>query len=203
MDILKKIIKGMIVTVSCSVAQAGVITQSFDSSWLIDVWDYYGDVSAMEWEYQIYTPWDDSLGNLTSVVISTDLSGTRADADDDLRIRSGFFTGWNPVNYQYSRTTIIDGGDNHFSTTLRQSYTTSEEIAVVSDYTYFTGIYDSGAGTGGAWYYFESRTENNTHSIEAKTTLSYFFDPIVVPTPATFAIFGIALAGLNFMRRKK
>jgi hypothetical protein len=203
MKMVKKIIVGIMISCSWVVAQAGVITQTFDSSWQTGVWDYYNDIAAMEWEYQTYTPWDGSMGNLTSVVISSKFTGVREDVNDELRVRSAFFTGWEPVNYQYSKTVIIDGGDNQFSTNWSQSYNTPEEIAVITNYSYFTGIYDRGPGTGGAWYYFESRTENGIHSIEATTTLSYYYDAIAVNSPTTLPLLGIALASLIFIRLKK
>jgi len=200
---MRKLAVAIVALGSVSVAQADLITQTFDSAWSIDVWDYYGDVSAMEWHYQAYTPWDSSLGTLTSVEIFTQVTGTRDDATDTVRIRSSFFTGWNPVKYQYSRTAFIVGGDTSFSSSWSRSYTAPAAIAAVTDYQYFTGVYDTGAGTGGAWYYFESRTEGAAHSIAATTTLSYYYDPISVPEPGTLGLFGIGLFGLAFMRRIK
>jgi hypothetical protein len=202
-NLLKKLAVVVVALGSVSIAQAGLITQTFDSAWSIDVWDYYGDVSAMEWHYQAYTPWDSYLGTLTAVEIFTELTGTREDATDTVRIRSSFFTGWDPVDYQYSRTAYIAGGDTSFSSSWSRSYTTPEAIAAVTDYQYFTGVYDTGAGTGGAWYYFESRTEGAAHSIAAATTLSYYYDPISVPEPSTLALFGIGLFGMALARRRK
>jgi hypothetical protein len=193
---------------SPATARAAFIRQTFESSWSVDVWDFYGDVSAMNWHYQPYTPWDSSLGTLTSVEILLELSGTRHDAADTVRIRSSLFTGWNPVEYQYSQVKYIAGGDVGFSGIWSSSYTTPEAISAVTDYRYFTGVYDSGAGSGGAWYYFESRTENDAHTIAAKTTLLYHYDPISVPDPVpeptSIALWGIAALGMGlFVRRKK
>ena len=186
-----------------TVSQAGVITQTFESSWSVDVWDYYGDVSAMKWQYQPYTPWDSSLGTLTSVEILLEFAGTRVDAGDAVRIRSGLFTGWNPVQYQYSRMEYVTGGEVGFSGSLSNSYTTPEAIAWVTNYRYFTGVYDSGAGTGGAWYYFESRTENAGHAIAAKTTLSYYYDPISVPEPGTLGLLLVGMVGVGLAKKGK
>lgn len=185
------------------IAYASVITQTFESSWSVDVWDHNGDLAAMEWEYQTYRPWDSDLGTLTSVEIFTEFEGTRDDVAEPLRIRSSFFTGWNPVEYQFSQTDNIAAGDRNFSGTWGSSYTTPEAIAAVTDYEYFTGVYDSGAGSGGAWYYFESRTENAAHTIAAKTTLSYHYDSVSVSEPGYLGLLGLGLAGLGLARRKR
>lgn len=186
-----------------AIGQAGVITQTFESSWSVDVWDYYGDVSAMQWQYQPYTPWDSSLGTLTSVEILLEFAGTRVDAADTVRIRSGLFTGWNPVQYQYNQMEHVTSGELAFSGILRNSYTTPEAIAWVTNYRYFTGVYDSGAGSGGAWYYFESRTENAAHAIDVRTTLSYHYDPISVPEPGTLGLLAMGMACMGLARKRE
>ena len=184
-------------------AHAAVITQSFESSWTVDVWDYKGDVSAMEWHYQQYTPWDPSLGTLTSAEIRLEFAGTREDAAETVRIRSGFFTGWEPVQYQYSLKEYAAGGDATFTGDWSRSYTTPEDIAEITDFEYFTGVYDSGAGSGGAWYYFESRTDNAAHAVAAKTTLSYYYDPVSVPEPGTPGLLLMGLVGAGLARKRK
>jgi hypothetical protein len=202
MNLIKKLAIGVIVLGVSSVSQAVLVTQTFSSVWTVNVWNYYGDISAMDWHYQTYTPWDSSLGTLTAVDISTQFLGTREDASDAVRIRSSFFTGWDPVNYQYSHTAYIVSGESNFSGSWSRSYTTSDAIAAVTNYQYFTGVYNAGAGTGGAWYYFESRTESAGHSIEASTTLSFYYDPISVAEPNTLGLFVVTLASISFLRRK-
>lgn len=115
MNLIKKLAIGVIVLGVSSVSQAVLVTQTFSSVWTVNVWNYYGDISAMDWHYQTYTPWDSSLGTLTAVDISTQFLGTREDASDAVRIRSSFFTGWDPVNYQYSHTAYIVSGESNFS----------------------------------------------------------------------------------------
>src|SRR4051812_4997187 len=76
-------------------AHAATIVQDFDSNWTIAPWEYDGDIAAQNWQYLNYAPWDASMGTLTSVSISTTISGTRNEVDT-LGIRYAFFTGWSP-----------------------------------------------------------------------------------------------------------
>ena len=202
MNLIEKMALSIVLLCAIPFAHAGLVTQSFTSSWTVDIWDYYGDLAAMKWHYQPYAPWDTATGNLTSVVITTQITGTRADANDTVRIRESFFTGWNPVSYQFSDNLYLTGDGNSFGGVWTYTYATPAAIAAVTDYQYFTGEYQSGAGTGGAWYYFESRTENAGHSIDATTTISYYFDSISVSEPISLFILCIGVFALREIRRQ-
>jgi hypothetical protein len=73
MNLINKLAIGIIALVSSSVSQAVLVTQTFSAVWTIDLWNFYGDISAMDWHYQTYTPWDSSLGTLIAVDVSTQL----------------------------------------------------------------------------------------------------------------------------------
>lgn len=181
-----------------TIANAEVITQTFDSSWTRTVWDYYGNVSALQWHYLPYVPWDSSLGTLTKVKIDTIISGTRVNPEDAVHIRDSFFTGWDPDRFQYYSDFYIPAGEASFSTDISTVFTEPNALSAVTNYEYFTGIYNQGIGTGGAWYYFESGTKTAAHTIAAETTLSYVYEPVTnVPEPRSWALVFIGMAGLS------
>lgn len=185
-------------------ANADVTTQTFDSSWTVGVWNYDGVVSAMQWQYLPYAPWNPSLGTLTSVTIDTVISGTRVDTLDLVHIRESFVTGWNPDIYQYSADYFIPAGTTSFTWNQTKTFSSPTDLANVTNYQYFNGIYSQGPGTGGAWHYFESSTVDAAHSISAVTTLSYNFSPVgAVPEADTYAMMLAGLGLIGFLVRRK
>lgn len=186
----------------CTVSHASFIhTQTFDNKWNVDVWDYSGTVSALEWGYQQYQPWNDNLGDLTEVIISLELNGTKIDANDDVNIRVSFFTGWNPNRYQYHEEFTINNQQHSFTHSLQQIFITPSELESVTNYEYYTG-----SPIGLAWFYFESQTLNDGHSIEATTALTFKYEQnhaskiIPVNAPTGFGLFGLALLCVLFER---
>ena len=184
-------------------ANADVVTQTFNSSWTVDVWNYYGNVSAMEWQYLPYKPWDSSLGSLTSITVDTLISGMRVNTQDSVHIRESLFTGWNPDTFQYYADFYIPSGSATFSTEQKQTFSQQNGWGNILNYQYFTGIYNQGAGSGGAWYYFESSTLSAAHSISAVTTLLYNYDPLPIPEINTNVMLLMGLGLMGFIARRK
>lgn len=111
----KSLIIALSIFAAASTAVAAVKTQTFDSSWTIAPWNYYGDISAMQWHYIPYETWDSTLGTLTGVKVQTAISGTKANSDDVTAIRYAFFTGWNPADYQFYDQLVIPSGSTTIS----------------------------------------------------------------------------------------
>ena len=179
---------------------AEALIQKFSSNWSVNVWDYYGTVSALKWHYLEYTPFDSALGKLTSISIVEEISGSRENSADALNIRESFFTGWNPNRYQFSHDYSIPAGINEFSKSFSYQFSAESNLASLTNYQYYTGIQASGPGTGGAWYYFESGTISGTHSISSETTLTYFYTQ-TSPVPE-LGVFTMLLAGFGLVLLK-
>lgn len=171
------------------VSNASIITQKFSNSWNINVWNYYGDVSAMEWQYQ---PYLSSLYNLESVELSFDIAVSNLELGDDFRYRISFFTGWSPSSSQFS--------DNKwFYNVTSKDLIINKTFLFTYDYNleqWQTPLY----GPNGH-YYFESKSLNNSHTVNVNTELTYNYTD--VPEPSTLAIFALGMIGLVSRRFKK
>ena len=156
---------------------AAVVTQTFTSSWAIDVWNYNGDVAAMQWKYVAYDPSHSSLGVLDQVRVETTITGQRALASEATRIRYAFFTGWAPDDFQLNREFYIAGGTSSLAFSETLVYNTRNDLQNWTDYSYFPP----------ANYYFESRTVSAGHSVDATTTLTLVYSQ-QVPEPSTILL---------------
>ena len=79
----------MLLLVAATIAlpcAAATQAQSFVSSWTVSPWSYEGQVAAMQWQYLPYSPWNQSLGTLQEVQVSTTLTGERQLASEALHI---------------------------------------------------------------------------------------------------------------------
>lgn len=178
-------------------ANAEALVQKFSSNWSVNVLDYYGTVSALKLQYLEYIPFDSALGKLTSASIIETVSGDRDNSADALQIRESFTTGWDPNRYQFSRDYSIPAGNHDFSQSFVYDFSSTADLARLTNYQYYTGVEAAGKGSGGAWYYFESETKTGAHSISSETTLSYFYTPASsVPEPE---ILSMLLAGLGLL----
>jgi hypothetical protein len=154
----------------CSIgaAVASERTQSFGSEWTVGPWDFYGDTAAMEWQYIQYEPWDAALGELREVRVQTDILGEYESQAEDVRIRSAFFKGWSPANYQLATHSYVPIGDKEFLASMSFVYDSPEEIQQ----------WLSSDTAPPAHYYFESRTVAAGHTISAVTTLTFIYDAV-------------------------
>lgn len=176
-------------------AHAAVITQTFASSWTVGVWDYNGDVAAMQWHYVPYDPWDASLGVLNQVRVETTIIGQRDVASEATRIRYSFFTGWIPDDFQLYQEFYIPGGGNAFSYSETLEYDTPDDIKHWTEYSYFPP----------ANYYFESRTVSAGHSVDATTTLTFSYTQRVPEPSTTWLVMAslISAAAIRLRRRQR
>ena len=174
-------------------ALSATITQQFNSSWTVSPWNNSGDIAAMQWHYLPYQPWSQSLGTLNSVEVHTVIDGLRENANEDIRIRYGFFTGWSPADYQFGREFYLPSGTSAFSHTDSYTFASVAELEPWISYQYYPP----------AHYYFESRTVTEQHSISATTTLEYMYLPSV-PEPASLslALFGSLIIRILGLRRR-
>jgi hypothetical protein len=78
--------------------EASSIVQNFSNSWSVKVWDYYGFVAAVEWQYQPYTA---STQALTSVHLTMNISVSGITPGDTFKYRSAFATSDGPIKVEY------------------------------------------------------------------------------------------------------
>ncbi len=177
-------------------AVAATSSQTFQSSWTVEPWDYYGQQAAAFWQYTPYTPWNSALGQLESVTVNLQVSGQRSLASDDVSLRYLFFTGWNPNQFQLNRSASISGSSNPLDTAFSYSdalvFNTPEQLQQWKEYSYYPP----------ANYYFESITYGAGHSIVANTTLTYTYTP-AVPEPESYALFFAGLLVTTAVVRRK
>lgn len=173
-----------------TLANAKEITQNFSSSWSIDPWSYYGETAAIQWQYLEYEPWNSALGTLTSVTVTTSITGTRQQ-DEELKYRYSFFTGWNPADYQFYREAVLPANSLAFSFEETFNMTSEQALAKWTRYSLFTP----------ANYYFESSTLSNGHSINVSTNLIFSYTS-TVPEMPTVALYGLGILCLTLMRRR-
>ena len=151
---------------SIDLTHASEKTQHFSSEWTVRPWDYYGDIAAMKWHYTEYELWDTALGELREVRIQTEIFGERVSRTEDVRIRSAFFTGWSPADYQLSMSFNIPADDNAFSISKSNVYSSPADIQQ----------WVSNDNIPPAHFYFESRTVDAGQTIYAVTTLTFIYD---------------------------
>jgi len=164
------------------ISNANIITQKFTNSWNVDVWDYYGDVSAMEWEYQPYLA---ALDNLESVELSFHIAVSGLGLGDDFRYRMSFFTGWSPAAYQFFNA-------EWFYHSITKSLIINENYLFTSPpllNQWQMPLYGPNGN-----YYFESKSMNDSHTVNVNTKLTYNYTAI--PEPSSILLFFIGMAGL-------
>lgn len=151
-----------------SLADASEKTQTLVSDWTVSPWNYYGDTAAMNWHYQEYQPWDPALGELREVHVKTEILGEHVTRAEDLRIRSSFFTGWSPADYQLSMGINIPADDDIFSFSESYVFRSPAELQQWVSYDHDLP----------AHFYFESRTVKAEHTVSAITTLTFIYDSL-------------------------
>lgn len=164
--------------------------QTFDSRWAIAPWNYEGTVSARQWQYLPYVPWDSSFGTLQEVDVNTNISGSRDISSDPISIRYAFSTGWAPNAYQFYNQLAIDPGSAQFTSSQSYIFFSDESLANWKNTPYLPR----------ANYYFESNSPTSGHTISATTSLRYVYS---VPEPETYTMMFTGIALLMFVSKRK
>jgi hypothetical protein len=170
-------------------ATAAETTQTFESTWTVEPWNYYGYIAAMQWHYLPYDPWNPALGSLQKVTVITDITGSRSNYEE-LNYGYSFFTGWSPDDFQFGRGAVLSSGTGKFSFTESYTFTSAGELSRWANYLYFPP----------ANYYFESRTITGGHSISALTTITFSYVQSV-PEASTTTAFLLGLLTIVTLRR--
>jgi autotransporter-associated beta strand protein len=145
--------------------------QTFDTSWTVSPWDFYGEVSSRMWNHTPYTIWDSTLGSLSKVEISTVVSGSRSKPSEALTFAYCFYTGGSDrVDYQFDSGFTFTSGSTELHWQETRSLTGN---ALVDWLTYY--YVPKGASTGA--YYVETNAPTSTYTILAKTSLTYEYSP--------------------------
>lgn len=179
------------------VQAATIMTQTFSDSWSVEPYAYSNQTSAWMWSYTPYTIWDASLGTLTEVKVHTAVTGTRNNPGESVFLRTSFFTGWDPDQFQHTNDSSVAPGQANFAYDHAISYTGSQLDA------WLNPLY-----LPQAHYYFESRTYDLGHSISATTTLEFIYEPnptttTVPDSGSTALILAGTLVGLMTWHRRR
>lgn len=174
-----------------NVQGATTTVQNFEYSWTVGVWDYYGYVAAIQWQYQPYVA---STETLTSVELIMDIDVTNLSLGDTFSYRSAFFTGWDPNAYQFYAG---DRFDNVLSNTM--SINTDYLWTEPSDLVRWTNPQYGPSGH----TYFESTSFSNPHTVNVSSQLIYNYERTPVPEPSTMLLLGVGLTGLALWRKRK
>ena len=147
------------------------IQESFQYSWNVSVWDYYGTVSALKWEYQAFSPRGSTLGtkSLVQVEVIQNVSGS-TEKSENINFRSFFFTGWSPNYYIWSRNFALSPVNHQFSSTYHRTYKTAQELDPWVNY--LTNC--PACGSDGN-VYFESKTLTGWNNVSATIQILYTY----------------------------
>lgn len=151
-----------------SISNGALIVQNFESSWHVEVYDYYGYIAARAWDFKLYNPFDNNLGTLNRVDVTTRIIVSDITPGDDFRFRLSFFTGWAPVDYQFYTDEWYYDVRGNLDITRTYTFSTAEELQSWTDWMY--------GPTG--YYWFESTTFNAGHTISASTMLTYDYTSV-------------------------
>jgi hypothetical protein len=195
---MKRLIVGLVVVVLLSsCVHASIIEQEFTNKWTAELWERAGVIHAWHWQYQPFSTFDSSLGTLTQVTVTLDLSLTEATLEEDtFKFSVDFFTGW--------------GGNWLFVYSESLSEISEEPIEIKREWV-FSSPADLSRWTDPEYgpdghHHFGSKTFDAPHTIEASTHLIYEYDPAPVPLPASgliwLGLFGSMVVAGWWRRRK-